>query len=558
MVIILFLLLLFPLGVHGQVAPEDCLGCHETYDKVSHKGVTCTACHRDITSLPHGEKLAKPACKACHARAERAFASTVHQKAGMTCKTCHQAHAVTADKKECASCHGQVAHKRLPSKEKHLAALTCAACHGRGGKYSAVLTVTATDKGAVTRQTVDADGNKRIDPAEWNNLATLLERDFKGAFSVRREYGAAVDVHSVGGKALACKACHGEKTVYRETFFRFQGKTTFQMAADRRLLIPALPSAETFRETVHGRKGVRCADCHVSQERISDGVCASCHEEVERVYRGTVHAVKGATRCTDCHNPHNIKSYRELNAAERLGVCARCHKNYADTHRWLPNTKLHFDHLECSTCHSPQSTKSIVFEFRVPARGNGKEQGRPLSYRDLVDLYGPGTSVVRQVDQDGGGTVDSRELLSLYHDLSRGLGRPPVVATSIVVTKVFHDYSQRNPKGRVCRTCHSLEAPFYDSVYLILPDKPGNTYIPAKNTVLSALPTSVFTDVAILGGDRIRARELTALLRGTPTERAEVIRDLGFKWLDLIGIGLIILTALFLVLHALARGIFRR
>ena len=42
---------------------------------------------------------------------------------------------------------------------------------------------------------------------------------------------------------------------------------------------------------------------------------------------------------------------------------------------------LHFDYLECSTCHSPKSTKSIVFSFSY-REGNTK---KVLTYNDLKE-----------------------------------------------------------------------------------------------------------------------------------------------------------------------------
>ena len=62
------------------------------------------------------------------------------------------------------------------------------------------------------------------------------------------------------------------------------------------------------------------------QAKVTDQVCVNCHQTTYNVYKGTAHAASGVTACTDCHNPHNIKTYKELNARERLNVCSRCHK----------------------------------------------------------------------------------------------------------------------------------------------------------------------------------------------------------------------------------------
>ena len=69
------------------------------------------------------------------------------------------------------------------------------------------------------------------------------------------------------------------------------------------------------------KKVLQCSDCHASQAKVTDQVCVNCHKTTYNVYKHTSHASSGATVCTDCHNPHSITTYKELNARERLNVC---------------------------------------------------------------------------------------------------------------------------------------------------------------------------------------------------------------------------------------------
>ena len=166
-----------------------------------------------------------------------------------------------------------------------------------------------------------------------------------------------------------------------------------------------------------------CADCHKSQKRISEGwsenatVCVKCHQQVEKTYKGSIHSKNGATHCVDCHNPHRIKSYKELNADERVAVCSRCHKDYLRKHGWLPNTSLHFEYLECATCHSPRSEKSMVFYFARKTAG----KKIPLSYDQLIALYGSDPAAVIK-ERQGIVSPDTQDRSALHDPGSAGQG----------------------------------------------------------------------------------------------------------------------------------------
>jgi len=153
---------------------------------------------------------------------------------------------------------------------------------------------------------------------------------------------------------LSCADCHGEVTKIPHA--EKLSKPSCSECHDDRV--------KRFSSSVHAITGIGCKECHdvhflnkTAKQRIDAPVCVRCHKETCAVYDNSVHCKKGAVSCTGCHNPHNIKTYKELNANERMAVCSHCHKDYIEKHGWLPNTALHFNYLECTTCHSPRGQR---------------------------------------------------------------------------------------------------------------------------------------------------------------------------------------------------------
>ena len=442
------ILLLLPLSLFGAVSTDECLGCHEGFKNFAHGNVTCQECHNDAASLPHKEKLAKPSCRACHQRTTKTHTSSIHGIKKVECKDCHIVHAGDKGKKTCNDCHKKTDHRSLPSKERHLTGLTCTSCHSIV-KTSTMKVKIQTKDGVITQSgAIDLDGNNKVDASEWDNFQALLGKNVKGKYSINKDYTAGGDVHGVKKKPQACRTCHTDRRLFNHASLQFNGTVQFEIPVDPSIFIPEIPSIDSYWKTVHGRKGVRCSDCHISQDRIDDCVCIKCHKDIHKVYKHTIHAQKGATQCTHCHNPHRIEAYKELTAKERLAVCSRCHKDYIQTHAWLPNTILDFNHLECSTCHSPKSAKSMV--FYLSARKGDKEE--ILSYESLEKLFEKNIRTTPLLDKNRDEVIDSRELTNFFSDIRKRHAENVFIGSSIVVTHVYHDYSVKRQKERVCGT----------------------------------------------------------------------------------------------------------
>jgi predicted CXXCH cytochrome family protein len=555
-VIFIALFMLLSPSLDAAMRSDDCFECHDAFKKSNHGQVSCVDCHKDAASLPHQEKLSKPLCVQCHKETSALYAKSIHSARKLFCKECHTVHFLDKGKKDCLSCHKGVAHSSLPSKEKHITSLDCTACHGKikKGSVTAEFRVHVRKGDAVGKDEIDSDRNNIISHSELDIFLSYLEKNRKGSYTISRSYAVKGDAHGVTGKALQCDECHGDKNIFKEARLKLSGVSAYTLHADPKILIPELPSIKGYKTTVHGNKGVACSDCHVSQERISDDTCIKCHKELYGVYKNSVHTKKGAAQCTDCHNPHSITAYREYNSQQRLAVCARCHRDYLEKHAWLPNTRLHFNYLECSTCHSLESKKSIV--FYLGKRTGGEKQA--LSYQDVKDAYGGHIDLKKLIDTNGDGVVMSQELSDFFLELRRRFYEELFVGGSIIVTKVYHDYSMKETKQRVCKTCHSRRAPFYDSMYLILPNSEGQLYIPVEGTILGAAPISVFTDLSLLGEERVTYEDIKMLLGFRDKDRSVQAQELGFKWIDILGIALCAVILIFVMLHIIARIFLKR
>jgi cytochrome b subunit of formate dehydrogenase len=93
----------------------------DRFAKSKHAPLPCTACHQDITEVPHKEGgRRKVDCAACHGDAAKQYTTSVHAaevakgNKGATCASCHTKHEIQAAKSEtervdivdrCGNCH---------------------------------------------------------------------------------------------------------------------------------------------------------------------------------------------------------------------------------------------------------------------------------------------------------------------------------------------------------------------------------------------------------------------------------------------------------------------
>jgi len=176
----------------------------------------------------------------------------------------------------------------------------------------------------------------------------------------------------------------------------------------------------------------------------------------------------------------------------------------------------------------------MVFYFARKSPG-GKAK---LSYDELVALAGDDPSLTFGQQQ---GSPDG-QIGRLFSRLAQR-DKNVVIDASIIVTKVYHDYSETHPKERQCVTCHSREAQFYDSMFFLLPGRESSTYIPVKDTLLATYPIGTSLDFFLLGENKLKKDDLYRFLR--LRGRAEM----GLKWIDFFGLMAIVLVLVGVCAH---------
>lgn len=90
-----------------------------------------------------------------------------------------------------------------------------------------------------------------------------------------------------------------------------------------------------FSSTIHGKKGVKCNDCHgeghnvknISRNQVTD-MCGKCHNDSKMNFKGSIHHTvfksggKNTPVCTDCHGVHTTISSKHSIQSE---ACLNCH-----------------------------------------------------------------------------------------------------------------------------------------------------------------------------------------------------------------------------------------
>lgn len=306
--LVFIFLVLFPVSLQGSISTFYCLGCHEKHKEFNHGETTCLQCHDDIKSALHDNKLKKPSCSTCHNQTTEEYTKSIHNRKNLSCKDCHNVHFIKEGKHRCVECHKNVAHTSLPSKGKHLAALDCLACHGKSTKSEVLVNIDIGSKELMKEDLIDPDRNRFLSRSEWDNLQEILNKEYKDKHRIRKDYMVTASPHSVMKKPIPCNACHDEKGIFQQTRVKITGKRSSVFFSDPKIFIPELPSIEKYNLTVHGKKGIKCFDCHTSQERISDSVCMACHDNIYGVYKDTCSFQEGCSRMYRLPQPPSCKN----------------------------------------------------------------------------------------------------------------------------------------------------------------------------------------------------------------------------------------------------------
>ena len=561
---------------------------YKKFRSTVHRDLGCIDCHNDIEDIPHTQRLGMVDCAQCHEEIVGQYDKSKHAAVSQSlCFECHNPHATTSFKELsqqerigiCLQCHDESGHQWLPQRELHFQYLECTVCHspeaekglfyhltaeGKNGKRSDLsyreLEDSTRGYGGDVAKAIDRDGNGIVAVHEINRFIAKLKE--QGIQSPRLEEKVLIlrPYHNYTDEAKHikdCSMCHvSGAPFYSQVVLRLPeqsgGWRTVKMDKDIVGKIPSIPSKDYYSTTIHGQSGVECIDCHADLSILRSGeefevkeletpVCEQCHADVITEYKDSLHAKVSDKICFECHDPHSSVSFRQLTVEQRKGICTECHDPERG-HDWLPQKDLHFRSLECSMCHAPQAEKGIIFFLQ---RVTKREKVERLGYRAVANLLKmEKPDLPKLLDRDGNGFLEDREVLSFLNVLKEKAPHETIeLGVRVLVLQPSHNYTDKGTRAKDCSLCHSSRAEFYSTLIMEIPERDGGIRTLAMDkSILAGIHTiPVTSDFYLLGESRISKRDIADLMF--------VVRKIGYKWLDVIGILFILAGLGFVVVH---------
>lgn len=281
-----------------------------------------------------------------------------------------------------------------------------------------------------------------------------------------------------------------------------------------------------FGRSVHN--SLECTDCHTDisalphSQRLSKADCSTCHAEVAEAYQSSGHPAE----CYDCHNPHYAQKVTVTYVAEKNAPCLQCHlwKDIKEIEAHKRHKGAMGEKLSCTTCHSSQAKCGVLVHMVLKGKGGIEIE---------LDKW----------DKNSDGLLDFGELRSLLAYV-KAKDFKPKLKPEFVVLEPTHLIVR--PEVINCLDCHSKKATALQTVLLSV--SPGEVS-PLEHKVLSTV-----ADFYPFGTDHLSFEDLKALLKEKETTKFELlVRQIGWKWLDLLGYLFLIGALLFVGLHGLLR-----
>ena len=272
--------------------------------------------------------------------------------------------------------------------------------------------------------------------------------------------------------------------------------------------------SEQWKESVHGKAEVGCADCHGGDPRTDEmnqamlpeagyfgvpprsvipEICGGCHSDVERMrqynlptdqyvkYISSVHGSKvkqGDTRvaiCVDCHGAHDVKKASDpssdvypLNVPD---LCARCHSD-ADLMESYNIPTDQYD-LYKESIHGKRLLEDQYLQAPTCASCHGSHGARPPEDEEVVNVCGKCHSATEDYYQQSlhyrvgdnapkcwtcHGTHDvfkTSEALFIHQEPRSQTGEDNCGACHVDENTLRIDKAQFElPEDRRCDTCH--------------------------------------------------------------------------------------------------------
>jgi hypothetical protein len=250
------------------------------------------------------------------------------------------------------------------------------------------------------------------------------------------------------------------------------------------------------------KKAPLCTDCHnphtVRSSKvvgpITETPCAKCHEGVFKAYSKDVHGQEriakgiGAPLCAGCHQAHAVK-------AASLGegikdACLACHKEAVNQHKdWLPNTALHFEAISCPVCHAPDAQRRVNLRLYD---GTAKRQ---VSEKLGVPKFEKRTDTADSKDMG----LDERALWSLLKEFNQDGGDGKMLLRGRLEVRSgveAHQLSEKSKAIKDCDTCHKKGAAAFQSVTLTIAGPDGR---PLRHSVQNEVLNSLTSMESVRG-----------------------------------------------------------
>ncbi len=573
----------------------------QKYKDSVHSDLSCTDCHSDIDQIPHKQFLAPVDCSMCHAEVAEQYKKSRHFKISRKpCWACHDPHRelpvkVLSHKQRvsiCLRCHKSTPHDWLPQPETHFKYLECTVCHSPKADKGMFLRFYAYKKGKPVPITysqlanaldyegknlfkaMDINGNGQLEPFEIKAVLNKLKGAGFDLCGLKEQILVISPYHNFTDRVKNikdCAMCHTSvspfyKTIQIEIPAKDGAYKKYPVSRDYLAKMPPIPNQHAYLKSVHAENGVTCLDCHSEFKVLNElgkvevkspgvVVCANCHEDIMDQYKQSLHYRVSKKICYNCHNPHAVRPVNQLNAEDRRQICQKCHTDALQKHTWLTQPNIHFKYLECTMCHSPDTSKGIIYYFRgITADGRAVR----LKYKDLATILGKSdVDIAKVIDRVGAGRISAFELGSFLDKLNKNITRTKDLkyidmGVYLVVLKPEHNFTDKGLKAKECVVCHSANASFYSKVLLEIPQKSGGIQtLPLDKSVLTGIHgISGVSDFYLLGEHRLTKEDIQELWA--------TVKSIGYRWIDIIGVVIVLGGFGFVCLHTLFRILTRK
>ena len=286
----------------------------------------------------------------------------------------------------------------------------------------------------------------------------------------------------------ACEDCHSDLDA------KTHGKVKSDITSKRDFIVAQGNSCRDchkkkyvqYDDSVHAvmvkegsKKAPLCSDCHnphtvksfKETQPLEATPCVKCHEPIFKAYSKDVHGLervakgKSAPSCTDCHAAHDVKA-ASLGSGMK-DTCLSCHKEAVAQHEgWLPNTGRHFEAISCPACHAPDAKR------RVNLRLFDSTTNTQMAEKTGVPQFARMTDAADATNMG----LDERALWSLLKEFNQeGSTTKTVLRGRLEVQSGVeaHQLSEKEKAIKDCRACHQQGAAPFQSVTLTMAGPDG-------------------------------------------------------------------------------------